>query len=206
MASPPAKRQLSTQDGLKEAPEHEVLGGVVPSLRQHCVIVCKTPAAFSGQGPPTGRLCWAGASPTGRLLWAGHPTGRLLWAGPPHRPPSLGWGPRSGWEPTSQPRPLWPSPQPCPDPRPRPPGLPRFLSQTLICPQPGRPGGLQGPHGTTLGSAGEPRSGARDQDGQGRVRGHGGPSAARSACSLQCAHLRGKQDRERRELSVLSVD
>ena len=65
----------------------------------------------------------------------------------------------------------------------------------------------QEPTGSTEESpAGEPRSGARDQDGQGRVRGHGGPSAARSACSLQCAHLRGKQDRERRELSVLSVD
>ena len=79
-----------------------------------------------------------------------------------------------------------------------------LLSQTLICPQPGRPGGLQGPHSTTLGSAEKPRSGARGQDGQGRVRGHGGPSAARSACSLHCAHLRGRKA-ERRELSVLSV-
>ena len=125
---------------------------VVPSLCQHRIVVCKIPAAFSGQGP------------------------------------------QRVWEPTSRPRPLWPSPQPCPCPRPRPPGLPCFLAQrTLICRQPSCPGGLQGPQGATPGSAGEPRSGAHDQDGRRRVGGHGCPCAARSACSLHCEHVRGKE-------------
>ena len=153
--SPPTKRELSTQDGFKEVPEHEVLGGVVPSLCQHRIVVCKTPAAFSGQGP------------------------------------------QRVWEPTSRPRPLWPSPQPCPCPRPRPPGLPCFLAQrTLICRQPSCAGGLQGPQGAAPGSAGEPRSGAHDQDGRGRVGGHGGPCAARQPALCTVSMSEGRRHRD----------
>ena len=104
MASPPAKRQLSTQDGLKEAPEHEVLGGVVPGLRQHCVVVCKTPAAFSGQGPPPAAFTEPGpphhrppslgrAPPPAAFAGPGPPTGRLRWAGAPPPAAFAGLGP-----------------------------------------------------------------------------------------------------------------